>query len=58
MKTTHRTLDIDTDVGEDRRRLDDFKKTRAAVPLDEVKDWVASLGWAQELPRPAARRIG
>ncbi|WP_314947425.1 hypothetical protein [Bradyrhizobium cosmicum] len=46
------------DIGEDRRRLDDFRKTRAAVPLDEVKDWVASWGSAQELPRPAARRIG
>jgi len=40
------------------RRLDDFRKTRAAVPLDEVKDWVASWGSAKELPRPAARRIG
>ena len=46
------------DLAEDRRRLDDFKKTRAAVPLGEVKDWVASWGSANELPRPAARRIG
>jgi predicted transcriptional regulator len=46
------------DIGEDRRRLDDFKKTRAAVPLDEVKNWVASWGSAKELPRPVARRIG
>jgi predicted transcriptional regulator len=46
------------DIAEDRRRLDDFKKTRSAVPLDEVKGWVASWGSAQELPRPAARRIG
>ncbi|PDT82308.1 hypothetical protein CO669_34530 [Bradyrhizobium sp. Y36] len=46
------------DIAEDRRRLNDFKNTRAAVPLDEVKDWVASWGSAQELPRPVARRIG
>jgi predicted transcriptional regulator len=46
------------DLSEDRRRLDDFKNTRAAVPLDEVKDWVASWGTAKELPRPAARKIG
>jgi hypothetical protein len=25
------------DIGEDRRRLDAFKRTRAAVPLDDVK---------------------
>jgi hypothetical protein len=41
------------DVGEDRRRLDAFKQTRAAVPLDDVKTWVASRGSANVLPRPA-----
>ena len=46
------------DIGEDRRRLDAFKRTRAAVPLDDVKDWVASWGSANELPRPAPRKIG
>ncbi len=46
------------DLAEDRRRLDEFKTTRAAVPLAEVKDWVASWGSSTELPRPAARRIG
>ena len=46
------------DIAEDRRRLDDFKATRAAVRLDEVKVWVASWGSAKELPRPAAGRIG
>jgi hypothetical protein len=39
------------DIGEDRRRLDVFRKTRAAVPLDDVKTWVASWGAANELPR-------
>jgi predicted transcriptional regulator len=45
------------DVAEDRRRLDDFNKTGLAVPLDEVKAWVASWGSANELPRPAPRKL-
>jgi predicted transcriptional regulator len=51
-------LDSVIDIGEDRRRLDAFKRTRAAVPLDEVKSWVVSWGSANELPRPAPRKIG
>jgi predicted transcriptional regulator len=46
------------DIAEDRRRLDDFKTTRSAVPLDDVKAWVASWGSTIELPRPAPRKIG
>jgi predicted transcriptional regulator len=46
------------DIAEDRRRLDDFKATRLAVPLDDVKTWVASWGSANELPRPTPRKIG
>jgi predicted transcriptional regulator len=46
------------DVAEDRRRLDAFRDTRTAVPLDEVKSWVESWGSANELPRPAPRKIG
>jgi hypothetical protein len=46
------------DIGEDRRRLDAFKQTRAAVPLDDVKSWVASWGSANELPRPTPHKIG
>ncbi len=46
------------DVEEDRRRLDAFRQTRAAVPLSDVKAWVASWGSANELPRPAPRKIG
>src|SRR5487761_377709 len=45
------------DIGEDRRRLDAFSQTRAAVPLEEVKTWVASWGSASELPRPEPRKI-
>jgi len=46
------------DIGEDRRRLDAYKKTRTAVPLDDVKAWVTSWGSANELPRPAPPKIG
>jgi predicted transcriptional regulator len=46
------------DVAEDRGRLDAFKRTRQAVPLDEVKAWVASWGSERELPRPEPRKIG
>jgi predicted transcriptional regulator len=45
------------DVAEDRRRLDDFNRTGLAVPLDDVKAWVASWGSANELPRPAPRKL-
>jgi predicted transcriptional regulator len=46
------------DIAEDRRRYDEFKRTRLAVPLDEVKAWVASWGSADELPRPQPRKAG
>jgi hypothetical protein len=46
------------DIAEDRSRLDEFKRTRLAVPLDEVKAWVASWGTADELPRPPPRKLG
>ncbi|UPJ69562.1 hypothetical protein IVB23_30570 [Bradyrhizobium sp. 191] len=44
------------DFAEDRRRLDAFRRSGAAVPLNEVKDWVASWWAAKELPRPVAHR--
>jgi hypothetical protein len=46
------------DIAEDRRRYDEFKQTRLAVPLDEVKAWVASWGSVDELPRPQPRKVG
>ena len=46
------------DIAEDRRRLDEFERTRLAIPLDEVKAWVASWGSPDELPRPQPRKIG
>lgn len=46
------------DVAEDRLRLDAFKQNRTAVPLEDVKAWVASWGSANELPRPTPRKAG
>lgn len=46
------------DIAEDRRRLQEFNRTRDAVPLHEVKEWVESWGGRQELPRPRPQRIG
>jgi predicted transcriptional regulator len=46
------------DIAEDRRRLDDFKRAHAAVPLHEVKAWVESWGSGDELPRPQPQRLG
>lgn len=45
------------DVGEDRRRYDEFKRSLLAVPLDALKVWVASWGRADELPRPKPRKV-
>jgi predicted transcriptional regulator len=46
------------DIAEDRRRLDAFAGTGKAVPLAEVKAWVASWNSANELPRPSPRKVG
>jgi predicted transcriptional regulator len=46
------------DIAEDRRRLDDFRRARAAVPLHQVKAWVESWGSGDELPRPQPQRLG
>ncbi|MCK1637139.1 hypothetical protein IVA95_05970 [Bradyrhizobium sp. 157] len=46
------------DIGEDRRRYDDFRQTHLAVPLNEVKAWVASWGSEDELPRPQPHKVG
>jgi hypothetical protein len=45
------------DIVEDRRRYEEFKRTGLAVPLDEVKAWVASWDTADELPRPKPRKM-
>jgi predicted transcriptional regulator len=46
------------DIGEDRGRYDEFRRTRLAVPLDDIKAWVASWGSVNELPRPQPRKVG
>ena len=46
------------DIQEDRGRYDDFRRTRLAVPLDDVKAWVSSRGSENELPRPQPRKVG
>ena len=40
------------DIAEDCRRLDEFKRNRQPVTLDEVKSWVASWGSENALPQP------
>jgi hypothetical protein len=42
------------DIAEDRRRLDAFTANREAVPLNDVKAWVAS--WVQETNCPVPHR--
>jgi predicted transcriptional regulator len=44
------------DVAEDRERYEEFRRTRLAVPLNDVKTWVASWGSTDELPRPKPRK--
>ncbi|MES2193463.1 MAG: hypothetical protein V4517_03520 [Pseudomonadota bacterium] len=46
------------DIAEDRRRLDAFVNSGQAVPLEDVKAWVASWDTAEELPRPSPSKIG
>jgi predicted transcriptional regulator len=46
------------DVAEDRRRLDAFRNDGQAVPLVEVKAWVASWNSKDELPSPSPHKIG
>jgi predicted transcriptional regulator len=44
-------------LDEDRRRLAEFRRTREAVPLSEVKAWVQSWGTAEERPRPELKPV-
>jgi predicted transcriptional regulator len=44
------------DIAEDRRRLENFRRTREAIPLHDVKAWIESWGTDRELPRP--KRMG
>jgi predicted transcriptional regulator len=46
------------DIAEDRRRLDAFRTSGKAVPLDDVKAWVASWDSPDELAPPPPRKNG
>ena len=41
----------------DAERLAQFKRTREAVPWDEVKAWMRSWGSPHELPTPKPRKL-
>jgi hypothetical protein len=43
-------------LAEDARRLADFRRTREAVPWEDVKAWMQSWGTATELPAPKPRK--
>jgi predicted transcriptional regulator len=45
------------DIEEDRRRLEEFLRTREAIPLDEIKAWIESWGTENELSRPLPQKI-
>jgi hypothetical protein len=42
---------------EDARRLADFRRTRSAVPWEEVKAWMQTWGTPHELPAPKPRKL-
>jgi hypothetical protein len=44
-------------LAEDARRLEEFRRTREALPWDEVKAWMKSWGSADELPVPEPRKL-
>jgi hypothetical protein len=43
-------------LAEDARRLAEFRRTREAVPWEDVKAWMQSWGTATELPAPKPRK--
>jgi|SRR5215510_8851409 len=44
-------------LAEDARRLAEFKRTRKAVPWDEIETWMKSWGTPDELPTPKPRNL-
>ena len=44
-------------LAEDVRRLADFRRTREAVPWEDVKAWMESWGTPGELPVPTPRKL-
>lgn len=44
-------------LAEDARRYAEFKRTRKAIPWEEVRSWMQSWGTAEELPKPKPRKL-
>lgn len=44
-------------VAEDARRLAEFRRTREAVPWDDVKAWMRTWGTPNEQPSPKPRKL-
>jgi hypothetical protein len=44
-------------LAEDARRLAEFRRTREALPWDDVKAWMQTWGTPHELPTPKPRKL-
>ena len=44
-------------LAEDARRLAEFRRTREALPWDDVKAWMQTWGTPNELPAPTPRKL-
>ena len=44
-------------LAEDARRLAEFRRTREALPWDDVKAWMQTWGTPNELPAPKPRKL-
>jgi hypothetical protein len=44
-------------LAQDARRLAEFRRTREALPWDDVKAWMQTWGAPNELPAPKSRKL-
>jgi len=44
-------------LAEDARRLAEFRRTREALPWEDVKAWMQTWGTPNELPAPKSRKL-
>jgi hypothetical protein len=44
-------------LAEDARRYEEYKRTRMAIPFEDVEAWINSWGSAKELPMPKPRKL-
>lgn len=44
-------------LAEDARRLAEFRRTREALPWNDVKTWMRTWGTPNELPAPKPRKL-